>query len=193
MGGLGVALPVVVAVWGFLLLGRLEIQSSISDYYSLRTRDAFVGILFTIAWFFYAYSPYKGDPDDVAGNWACAFALGVAIFPNSGTGWDPILHFTAAFGLLSVLSYFSLCLFTKAGATKTRQKGDPKRDLQGMRLDHLGVHCADGLVLLVPSRNPPRRVQAGLLARVPRPLGLRLFLVGQGRDDLQGLGNKAVE
>ena len=122
VGTLGVALPVIVAVWGFLLVGRLELQSSISDYYGLRTRDVLVGTLFTIAWFFYAYSPYKGDPDDVAGNWACVFALGVALFPSNGTGWDPVLHFASALGLFLVLSYFSLFLFTRSGATRTPEK-----------------------------------------------------------------------
>src|SRR5260221_5599531 len=89
VGALGVALPVIVAVWGFLLVGRLELQSSISDYYGLRTRDVLVGILFTIAWFFYPYSPHKGDPDDVARHWACDFSLGVAVVHSKGRDWGP--------------------------------------------------------------------------------------------------------
>ena len=47
VGVLGVGLPFVVVIWGFALLGGLEFQSSISDYYHLRTRDAFVGSLLT--------------------------------------------------------------------------------------------------------------------------------------------------
>lgn len=43
VGVLGVALPVVLAVWGFALCRCFEVQLSISDYYELRTRDAFVG------------------------------------------------------------------------------------------------------------------------------------------------------
>ena len=49
VGVLGMALPVVVALWGFYFLKGIEIQSSISDYYGLRTRDAFVGILCVMA------------------------------------------------------------------------------------------------------------------------------------------------
>src|SRR5207253_976505 len=45
VGILGIGLPIVVAIWGFAL--GYALQPSISDYYALRTRDAFVGILFT--------------------------------------------------------------------------------------------------------------------------------------------------
>ena len=56
---LGVALPVVLALWGFALCRCMEIQPSISDYYGLRTRDAFVGILFVVGWFLFAYRGYE--------------------------------------------------------------------------------------------------------------------------------------
>ncbi len=45
MGILAVALPIVLAVWGFAICECIEIQNSISDYYHLRTRDVFVGVL----------------------------------------------------------------------------------------------------------------------------------------------------
>ena len=35
MGVLAVALPVILALWGFALCECIEIQKSISDYYSL--------------------------------------------------------------------------------------------------------------------------------------------------------------
>jgi hypothetical protein len=122
LGILGIALPVVLALWGFALSGwSMELQDSISDYYSLRTRDAFVGILFVIAWFLFAYRGYERK-DDVAGYLACVFALGVAFFPNSGEGWEKIVHFSSAAGLFLVLSFFSLFLFTKSGDSRTPQK-----------------------------------------------------------------------
>lgn len=113
MGILGVALPVVLMMWGFALSGwSFELQDSISDYYSMRTRDALVGILFVIAWFLCTYKGYE-TVDDVAGYLACLFALGVAFFPNSGVSWERIMHFSSAVGLFLVLSFFSLFLFTK--------------------------------------------------------------------------------
>lgn len=121
VGMLGVALPVVLAVWGFALCGCARLQESISDYYALRTRDAFVGILFTVAWFLFTYRGYDRR-DDVAGNLACVFALGVALFPNSGEQWERVVHFSSAAAFFLVLAYFSLFLFTKSGGSPTRQK-----------------------------------------------------------------------
>lgn len=119
VGVLGVSLPVVVAVWGLGLCHCL--QPSLSDYYSLRTRDAFVGILFTIAWFLYAYRGYDRR-DDVAGNLACVFALGVALCPNTGTPVERTVHFGSALCLFLVLAYFALFLFTKSGGAPTPEK-----------------------------------------------------------------------
>lgn len=121
VGVLGMALPVVMVLWGFYLIGGIEIRSSISGYYGLRTRDAFVGILCVIAWFFFAYRGYERK-DDIAGDLACLFALGVAFFPNSGQPWERVVHFASAAALFLVLSYFSLALFTKSGPTRTPQK-----------------------------------------------------------------------
>jgi hypothetical protein len=137
VGVLGVALPVVLALWGFVLCQSLEIQHSISDYYGLRTRDAFVGILFTIAWFLFTYKGYERK-DNIAGNLACFFALGVALFPNSGSDWEKAVHFVSAVALFLVLSYFSLFLFTKSSVAPTPQKRMRNR-----------IYKACGLVMLI--------------------------------------------
>ena len=65
VGVLGIGLPIVVVIWGFFLLDGVEFLNSISDYYSIRTRDAFVGILFLVGWFLFAYRGYD-DTDDKA-------------------------------------------------------------------------------------------------------------------------------
>lgn len=121
VGVLGVGLPVVLAGLGFGLCACTGLQPSISDYYALRSRDAFVGILFAIAWFLFAYRGYDRR-DDVAGDLACVFALGVALFPNSGTAWEAVVHFGSAAALFLTLSYFALFLFTKSGGAPTAAK-----------------------------------------------------------------------
>lgn len=121
VGVLGVGLPVVLALWGFALCGCLRLQPSISDYYGLRTRDILVGVLFTIGWFLYSYRGYERK-DNIAGNLACLFALGVALCPNSGTRWERVVHFGSALALFVVLAYFSLFLFTKTSGSPTREK-----------------------------------------------------------------------
>jgi dolichyl-phosphate-mannose--protein O-mannosyl transferase len=121
VGVLGVTLPIILALWGFFLCHCLEIQPSVSDYYRLRTRDALVGVLFTIAWFLFTYKGYERK-DDIAGNLACVFALCVALFPNSGTTLEKRVHFGSACAFFLVLSYFSLFLFTKSQGVPTREK-----------------------------------------------------------------------
>jgi len=120
VGALGMALPIVVMVWGFTICGCTRILPSISDYYVLRTRDALVGILFAIGCFLYTYRGF--DDDARYGNLAAIFAVAVALFPNSGTPVERTVHFSSAAGLLLVLAYFSLKIFTKSGGHPTPQK-----------------------------------------------------------------------
>lgn len=123
IGVLGMILPLVLLIWGFALCGCGRIEDSISDYYGLRARDGLVGVLFTIAWFLFTYQGYERR-DNVAGHLGCLFALGVALFPNSGASWEKAVHFTSAAGFFLVLFFFSYYLFTKTGPTgvMTRQK-----------------------------------------------------------------------
>ena len=130
IGVLGVSLPVVLLVLGSLTARRLEVADSISDYYHLHThlvgaRDVFVGVLWGIAWFMFAYKGY--DPaDDRAGDWACAFALGVALFPTGHAGWQGIAHPWSAAGLFLVLAYFSYFLFTKSASEPSLQSPEKR-------------------------------------------------------------------
>ena len=121
VGFLGIALPVVLAFWGFVVCGDHRVQPSISDYYYCRTRDALVGILFTIGWFLYAYPGYERR-DNLAGNFAGVCALGVALSPDQGPGFEPAIHFTSATLLFLTLAYFSLALFTKSDGAPTPEK-----------------------------------------------------------------------
>lgn len=140
VGILGVALPVILALWGFALCECIELQNSISDYYSLRTRDALVGILFAIGWFLFAYRGY-GLGDSIAGYLACLFALGVALFPNSsGDEWQRVVHFTSAVLLFLVLSYFALFLFTKSN--EPRESWTDQKKLRNR------IYMACGAVML---------------------------------------------
>ena len=137
LGVLTVLLPVILVLWGFALCGCIEIQDSISDYYALRTRDALVGILAAIGFFLLTYRGYERK-DDYAGHLACLFALGVALFPNSGGDWERVVHFVSAAGLFLVMSYFALFLFTKTGGSPTTQKRARNR-----------VYIVCGLVMLL--------------------------------------------
>ena len=127
IGALGLALPFVLA-FGAWLIFRLGVQSSISYYYWTGMRDVLVGTLFAIGFFLFSYQGYA-RADNVAGNLACAFAVGVALFPTTP---DPpvsqaarivgYVHFAFATLFFATLIYFCLVLFTK-----TRKRGRPTR------------------------------------------------------------------
>jgi hypothetical protein len=115
VGILGMMLPVVLAAGCFIVGHCRGLEPSISDYYGTAMRDVFVGLLFAIGLFLFSYRGFDAK-DNRAGNLACGFAVGVALFPTtSATPWVHNAHYLFAAGLFLTLSYFSLFLFTKTG------------------------------------------------------------------------------
>jgi hypothetical protein len=118
VGVIGTSLPFVL-VFGTWLLGGRGIEPSISAYYYTSMRDAFVGSLCAIGVFLLSYRGYD-RVDNVTGNLACIFAVGIALFPTS-----PAIGATAAMTLVGhihlvfasayflTLAFFSLVLFRK--------------------------------------------------------------------------------
>ncbi|MBY0478950.1 MAG: hypothetical protein K2Q24_14985 [Chitinophagaceae bacterium] len=125
IGFLGFVFPVVLVLGAWWLGGCNVILGSISDYYHTRMGDVFVGVICVIGLFLFTYrGPDKAD--SIASNLACIFAMGIAFFPTDikelhettsclicKVDTFKFVHniFAAAFFL--VLTYFSLCLFTK--------------------------------------------------------------------------------
>jgi len=122
IGVLGVSLPVVLAIGAIVIDDVSGIESSISDYHATLMRGVFVGVLWALGVFLYSHIgevPRPGrkryEPtDNIAGNMAGAFALGVALFPNSGGGLVDNVHFVSAAALFLVLAYFSLVIFPRS-------------------------------------------------------------------------------
>ncbi len=130
IGIIGVSLPFVLALGNMILEGQLEIKTSVSSYYYSGMRDVFVGSLCAIGVFLMFYRGY-GRIDNIAGNFACVFALAVAWFPVKpphGAGPQEIMighiHVISAAGLFLILAFFSLKLFRKRDRAKasTRRK-----------------------------------------------------------------------
>ena len=129
IGLLGISLPFILSLGGILFF-KTGLQTSISAYYHTEMRDVFVGVLFATGFFLYSYRGYD-KVDNIAGNLACLFALGVALFPTTpddmpGQSATGIAHLAFAALYFATLIFFSLRLFTKTdsdpSATPTPQK-----------------------------------------------------------------------
>ena len=129
VGILGTSFPFVLFI-GAVIFFSTGIQSSISSYYHTGMRDVFVGILCVIGFFLLSYRGYERK-DNIAGDFACAFALGVALFPTApdglisdGARFIGYVHLAFATAFFVTLIYFSLRLFTKTNPdiAPTRQK-----------------------------------------------------------------------
>jgi hypothetical protein len=115
VGVLGVLLPWLLVLVCHLLGTPAGIEDSISAYYGTAARDVLVGVLFVIALFLFAYRGYE-PRDDIAGDLACIFALGVALFPaTSQSAAIRSVHFVCSALMFLILAYFSIFLFTKTG------------------------------------------------------------------------------
>jgi hypothetical protein len=129
IGFIGMALPFVLVI-GKMIFESPGILDSISSYYYSVMRNVFVGSLCAIAIFLISYR-YQ-HLDDIAGDLAGAFAIGVALFPTApdvgATGQQMIIGlfhglFAACFFL--TLAFFALVLFRK-----TDQKNPKRRKRQ---------------------------------------------------------------
>lgn len=133
IGILGVALP--FTLWlGAQVLFKTGTQCSISRYYYTGMGDVFVGILCAIGVFLLSYKGYQRR-DDWAGNLACIFAVGVAVFPTTPAAEPTALqktigavHLTSASLFFLTLAYFSLFLFTKTNPNKTPSRRKRQRN-----------------------------------------------------------------
>lgn len=129
IGLLGTLFPFVLAIGAWMVF-HTGLRGSMSGYYHTGMRDVFVAVLCVIGFFLFSYRGYE-RADNIAGNLACVFALGVAWFPtrpeHGATPHEIMigrLHFTFATLFFATLVYFSLFLFTKtkAGETPSSQK-----------------------------------------------------------------------
>jgi len=128
VGAIAILLPILLLFGNWALSGHAW-EDSISAYYYTDMRDVMVGCLCAIAVFLLSYKGYE-PKDDITGNIACVFALGVAWFPAAPDGLyltqaDIVLgrlHSLCAGGFFLTLAYFSYFLFTKGRPGLTRQK-----------------------------------------------------------------------
>jgi cytochrome bd-type quinol oxidase subunit 2 len=139
LGWLGLALPVLLIVGGWLSQGGVE--PSISDYYHTLMRDAFVGTMTAIGLFLITYPGHSrraGEhfSDDLITTIAGLAAFGVAYFPNEvrtnanllGTVTQQMLGYKLAAGahyasaVIFLLSLSAMCLRKFARSAKAARR-----------------------------------------------------------------------
>ncbi len=134
IGILGIGLPMIVILGGFIQNGFV-FGDSISSYYYTNMRDFFVGLLCCVGLFLMSYKGYE-KIDDVTGNISGIFAFGIAFFPTSlessgvfKTGIFQLndsvsvyFHLTCASLFFLSLAFNSIFLFTKHGGAMTPEK-----------------------------------------------------------------------
>ncbi|ESU28772.1 hypothetical protein FLJC2902T_13680 [Flavobacterium limnosediminis JC2902] len=107
------------------------LKPSISHYYYSCMGDVFVGLLCAVAIFLFTYKGHDKEEgellsDNITGNIACIFALGVAFFPTAefNAAQNPVswIHYIAAGCFFSSLAYFSLVQFIKSKGELTPRK-----------------------------------------------------------------------
>jgi len=161
IGIIGMALPLVLAV-GKLLAGYPGVQSSVSGYYYTVMRDVFVGSLCAIAVFLLSYRGYE-HRDDLAGDLACAFALGVALCPTTpdvnAAPRDKVLgglHVVFAAAFFSTLAYFSLVLFRKTDPSRAPTLQKLRRNVVYTLCGYTILACIAliGVMGLLPADSP---------------------------------------
>lgn len=129
VGWIGILLPFVLMFGLSVLFKERPVLRTISLYYHTGMRDVFVGAICAIALFLFFYRGYD-KWDNLAGNLAGFFALGVALFPTAKGGpqnWAGIVHLICASFFFIILAGFSIFLFTRKGSRPTRQKRSRNR------------------------------------------------------------------
>lgn len=159
VGLLAIALPLVLVLGKFLLDGP-GMEDSISAYYYTSMRDVMVGTLCAIAIFLLSYRGYDRR-DDIAGDLACVFALGIALFPTAPQGSASNaqvlaghVHSVCAGAFFLTLAYFSYCLFTKGDNVSTRRRVWRARIYRTCGVTILLCAIGLGLVKLLPDGSP---------------------------------------
>ena len=130
IGIFGMSLPFVLIIGSVLFFNYNEIQVSVSQYYHTGMRDVFVGIIFFVALFLFAYRGYN-ILDRIAGIIAGTAALGIALFPAAIVkpgNWIDTVHIISASVFFITLALISIFLFTLTEYDKPKEKSDEKKN-----------------------------------------------------------------
>ena len=120
VGIIAFALPFTVS-----LISSISLSSISASYYT-EARDVFVGMLFIVGSFLWAYNGHS-TREAIASKLAAIAAILVAVFPtacdNCDTGLQSIVHYISAASLFIILAYFCFGPFRKNTKGQKGKKG----------------------------------------------------------------------
>ncbi|MCI0707392.1 MAG: DUF998 domain-containing protein [Ignavibacteriae bacterium] len=189
IGIIGIALPIMLIVGKYIIEGP-GTPGSISTYYHTDMRDVLVGSLCAIGVFLLSYRGY-GREDNIAGDLACIFAVGVALFPAS-PDWPQVptpsqettgtVHYLFAAALFLTLAYFCLKLFRKGTGTPTPKKLVRNKLYTACGYTMLACIVLIGVTKLLPPDSPTMRIDPvfWLEAFAIWAFGISWFTKGEG-------------
>ena len=164
IGLLGMSLPFILLLGTLIFFQTGIIEKSISHYYHTGMGDFFVGTFFVIGAFLLSYKGYE-KKDDIAGDLACFFAIGLALFPTAfilnPSGIEKIVgiaHWIFASLFFLTLAYFSLFLFTKTNPKKSPTNEKLRRN-QIYRICGYIILVSIALIFLIQVSLPPNMEQ----------------------------------
>jgi nicotinamide riboside transporter PnuC len=140
IGILGIGLPIIIVLGGFIQKGFI-LYESISSYYYTNMHDFFVGILSCVGLFLISYKGYERI-DSITSTISGILAVGTALFPTSSDfgGINKVgifqldnnvsyyFHITFALFFFLSMAFISIFLFTRYEST-TITKEKKKRNL----------------------------------------------------------------
>jgi hypothetical protein len=128
VGIIGLALPVVLLVVGWLLDDG-PMPGSMSAYYYTSMRNYFVGTLCALAVFLFSYK--YAPRDNFLSTIASLCALGVVFFPTTPQGadstWTGKVHIGCAMAFFFILAMMALFVFTRPPLRPTEKREARKR------------------------------------------------------------------
>jgi hypothetical protein len=153
VGTVGLALPFVVVLVSYVLLGeRPALRDSVSGYYYSGARDVLVGSLCAISAFLVTYKVVERTLDNSLSLVAGVAALGVAVFPTGrddgstlaptrlqqvlGEGTVNVIHFVCAAVFVGSLAALSYWFGVRESHRTERRPGSARRSPRFWRTYH---------------------------------------------------------
>lgn len=136
IGFLAILFPLMLIIWAWIFGNCKTIQFAVSDYYYTASGDLFIGVIFAISFFLFAYKGYDRIDQWLTGSAGfCAILVGVLPTEQNNDEqctvrfveeleWRTTAHNILAVLFFLILAYMSYFQFTKSDGIVTAQKID---------------------------------------------------------------------